>query len=88
MIGFLLRSRQDDICFTRVDKGQDISSFHYLPGMKMLNVIYADESEEAFTSEITEGLHNALMERSQILVAEINADGDLEREYMTQLTRA
>lgn len=86
MIGFLLRNNQNEICFARVEKGADIISFHYAPSMKTLNVLYDDESEEMFTSEISETIGRSMESLSQILVAHLDADGNPEREYLTPLT--
>ncbi len=86
MIGILLRNKQNEICFARVEKGADIVSFHYTPAMKILNVLYDDKSEEMFTSEVSETIHQSLKSLSQILVTHMDSDGNPEREYLTPLT--
>lgn len=86
MIGIFLRNKENSICFVQVSKDEDIAAFHYAGDAKMMTVMMKDGTEETITSEIAPEMHEVLMPVSQILVAQLDVQGNLEREYMTQLS--
>ena len=86
MFGLLLKNDENEICFTPMEKRDvDIASFHYVPDVKILNIKYTDQSEDMFTSEIDDEVSKTLQEISEILVVELDGQGEFEREYMTPL---
>ena len=86
MIGIFLRNKENEICFVQVSRNGDIASFHYAAHAKMITVIMTNGEEETVTSEIAPEIHEALVPAERILVALLDDEGELEREYWTELS--
>jgi hypothetical protein len=85
MIGLFLRNKADAICFVQVSKGQDIESFHYSSDARMMSVTMKDGAEETITSEIAPEI-GAVLKSSDILVVQLDTEGEFDREYNANLT--
>jgi hypothetical protein len=88
MIGIFIRNKSNQACFVQVSRGLDISFFHYTPATKMMTVTMQDHSEETITSEIAPEIHEVLVPVSRMLVAQLDPEGKLEREYWAQMSVA
>ncbi len=86
MIGIFLRNKENEICFVQMSREGEIASFHYAAHARMITVIMTDGEEETVTSEIAPEIHEALAPAKQILVALLDDEGELEREYWAELT--
>ena len=86
MIGVFLRNKDNKICFVRPSAGVDITSLHYTPSAKMMIVTLKDGTEETITSEIAPEISDVFIPNAQVLVAQVNHAGAVEREYWAQLT--
>jgi hypothetical protein len=86
MIGLFMRNKDNHVCFVRLKPEETaIASFQYTPAAKVMMVNLADGDEVMFTSEIAPEIHEALLTSRDILVAEMDKNGDLEREYTVAL---
>lgn len=88
MIGTFVLTDSDDICFIRREQDEFpvISSFFYIPGDRIMSVVLEDGTEEMVTTQIDERFAPALKKAKSILVADLDEEGDVVKEYKVPLS--
>lgn len=86
MIGYFVRSADDDICFVRLDHhAETVQTFRYCDYMHIANLILKDGREEMVSVEIAPPIHAALLYNNSILIVDM-VDNEVLKEYVVPLS--
>lgn len=81
MFGAFIVTPDDEVAFSQIGDHRSIQEFHFFIENRTVAVIFTDGEIEKFTEPLTENTAHALKNASQILVADIDDDRQLLREY-------
>lgn len=85
MIGYIVSSEDDELCFVRLDgHAEDVTTFRYSKGMRVANLIMQDGREEPVSVEMAPPIHELMLVNSDILIVDMKGD-DILREYTVPL---
>lgn len=89
MIGIFLVNPKGQLCLTRYDADgkADIALVTYLPASRIVALTFTDQSEEVLVTETTDQIHKALVDNAQVLIANLDDESKLVREYIVDIRK-
>ena len=89
MIGIFLVNPKGQLCLTRYDADgkKDIAWVTYLPASRIVALTFTDQSEEVLVTETTDQIHKALVDNAQLLIANLDDESKLVREYIVDIRK-
>ena len=86
MIGVLMVNERGEVCFIDSNNNcQNIESFVYTAESKIAAIQLVDGSSEVITKEIEDVMHQCPSTQSNILVVQLNLDGQVSKEITVPL---
>lgn len=86
MIGIFLVNENDELCFAQHGDHKDIAGFRFHTDTGMCIAIRGSGDEEVFVDAMHEEIRDYLSKDQSVLVADIDDEGALTREYSVPLT--
>jgi hypothetical protein len=88
MIGIFLVNQKDELCFAQYGEHKDIAGFRFHTDTGMCIAVLATGGEETFVDAMHDEIRPYLSKEQQVLVADLDDDGQLTREYSVGLAVA